>query len=281
MRGWWGRLGPRARLAILGPIALLFGIALATAPPQQGGNAKGRPPALTGAATDSPSPIIKPVVSATASPVLIVPSTTPEATAEATPGPTPEPTPTPVATPQEAFAPITLKGRGSKVPRFKIPEGVAAIAKITEHGTSNFVVQTVDATGDTPDLLVNEIGSYSGTVIFDVESGSHSVAFKVESNGTWTIVILPVTRARTWNTSVRLTGKGDDVVQLAVPIGGFATTSVVHSGRSNFVVYSYTDSNRDLLINEIGKYNGEIQLPDGTVLIVVEADGSWSFTPPA
>ncbi len=85
---------------------------------------------------------------------------TPEPTAEATE----EPTEPPLA---EAFKPFTLKGRGNKVAKFRIPEDAAAIATITNKGTSNFVVWTVAADGSTNDLLVNEIGSYKGTHLVD------------------------------------------------------------------------------------------------------------------
>jgi hypothetical protein len=187
---------------------------------------------------------------------------------------------TPEPTPAEAFAPIKLTGRGSRVPKFTIPEDTAAIAIITEKGTSNFVVWTLGADGSKQELLVNDIGSYKGTVLFDVEADTHSVAFKIESNGSWTITIAPISRARTWATSGALTGKGDDVVQLSPPVAGFATTTVSHRGSANFVVHSYSDSGVDLLVNEIGNYKAEIQLPDGTLLLQVEADGAWSFTAP-
>jgi hypothetical protein len=180
----------------------------------------------------------------------------------------------------EAFAPIKLTGSGSRVPKFSIPQDAAAIATITEKGTSNFAVWTLASDGSQLELLVNDIGSYKGTVIFDAETGTHSVAFKVESNGTWTIVVAPVTRARKWATSGALTGKGDDVVQLSPAVSGLITTTVSHRGSSNFAIHSYSDSGVDLLVNEIGKYKGEIQLPDGTYVVQVEADGAWSFTRP-
>jgi hypothetical protein len=33
-------------------------------------------------------------------------------------------------------------------------------------------------------------------------------------------------------------------------------------------------------VNEIGKYSGENQLPSGTILLVIEADGAWTVTAP-
>ncbi len=35
----------------------------------------------------------------------------------------------------------------------------------------------------------------------------------------------------------------------------------------------------DLLVNEIGNYSGPVPLPDGTLLLTVQADGRWTITP--
>jgi hypothetical protein len=261
MRGWWRRRSRRTKLIISGAAVILVLGAVAGSPPK---------PQTSG-------PTSTPQATATATSAALSPTPGPSATATeeaSVQEPTPEPTPA------EAFAPIKLIGRGSKVPKFTIPEGAAAIATISETGTSNFAVWTLAADGSQNELLVNELGSYKGTVLFDVDSGEHSVAFKIESNGSWTITIAPLTRARKWDTSQTLTGKGDDVVQLSEAVSGLATTTVTHRGRSNFAVHSYSDSGSDLLVNEIGNYKAEIQLPDGTLLLQIEADGTWSFTAP-
>ncbi|MCW2938759.1 MAG: hypothetical protein JWN00_1744 [Actinomycetia bacterium] len=40
----------------------------------------------------------------------------------------------------------------------------------------------------------------------------------------------------------------------------------------------YTEDGSQNLVNEIGHYAGEVQLPDGTFLITVHADGMWTLT---
>lgn len=221
------------------------------------------------------------VAQATSSPEGATPTTsveptfTPSATDTPSPVSTEEPTPEPTAGP--AFETIKLSGKGTKVPKFSIPEDAAAIATITNKGTSNFVVWTVGTDGSTQDLLVNTIGSYRGTVLFDTDT--HSVAFKVESNGSWTIAIEPVTSARSWDGSSSLAGKGDDVVLVQPAASGFVTVNITHKGSSNFVIWVYSLDGRDLLVNEIGNYSGENIIPDSTVLLQVQADGSWTVTP--
>jgi hypothetical protein len=58
-----------------------------------------------------------------------------------------------------------------------------------------------------------------------------------------------------------------------------ATATLQHTGTSNFVVYAYTSSGAELLVDEIGAYNGEVLLPAGTLLLEVTADGAWTVAP--
>ena len=184
-----------------------------------------------------------------------------------------------VPAPVDAFKAFTLKGRGSRVVKFTIPEDAIAIAQITEKGTSNFAVWTIAADGSSNQLLVNEIGSYKGTRLFDTGSDEHSVAFKIESNGSWTITVRPVTQAKAWDPSTVSKGTGSMVLRVAPASDGFVVIGVTHRGSSNFAVWSYTADSRDLLFNEIGRYSGESVLPDGTLLLEIEADGAWTVTP--
>lgn len=272
MKAWWSRLSRRSKIivSVVGVIVLLAAVGSASggrtgeagASPTPGTALASATPAVTATLTDSSEPTDQ-----------ATPEPTPEPTPEVTPEPTPEPTP------EAAFTTIKLSGRGSKVPQFTLPEE-PAIATITNKGSSNFAVWSLGADGTEQDLLVNEIGNYSGKVLFNLDS--HSAAFKVESNGSWTITISPVaSAARRWVTTEALTGKGDDVIFVLGDVTGLMTTNVTHTGSSNFAVYSEsTTSGKDLLINEIGNYKGEVPLPDGTVLIEVTADGSWSFSAP-
>ncbi len=200
--------------------------------------------------------------------------TPPAGAATATPGSvaatdTPGPTVT--------FKAIALSGKGSKVPKFTIPDGAAAIAVVSYKGSGNFAIESLAADGSDNDLLVNTIGGYTGTVLFDAQAGQHSVAFKVTATGSWTATIKPVTSARTWSGSGKLTGTGDDVVQIVPAASGLVTLAVSGTGTGNFAVVSFgLDGGENLLVNEIGHYSGEVQLPDQAALLQVTADGPWS-----
>jgi hypothetical protein len=52
---------------------------------------------------------------------------------------------------------------------------------------------------------------------------------------------------------------------------------LVHRGQSNFAINAYAaDGSSDLIVNEIGHYDGETTLADGTDLLEIDADGAWS-----
>lgn len=199
-------------------------------------------------------------------------------TAVATPRPAPVPTERPTPEPTlPTFDPIALLGKGSKVAKFLIPEGIPAIGVVAYAGSSNFAVWTVAADGSETSLLVNTIGKYKGTVLFDFD-GEHAVAFKIEASGSWTIAIKPVSSAPIWDPSVALKGTGDAVLLLRPAPSGLTTIDFAYKGDSNFAVWSYSPSGVDLLANEIGPWSGQSLLPDGTVLLAVTAEGSWTAT---
>jgi hypothetical protein len=234
-----------------------------------------RPEPGTAAASGAPTPSPAPSTAAPATddPVAgVTPGPTASVATEATPEPTPEP-------PAFAFEPFTLSGSGSEVAQFTIPEDAPAIATISNRGAGNFAVWTVGADGSQLELLVNEIGNFDGTKLFDAANGEHSVAFKIESDGAWTIDVKPITAARTWDGASQLAGKGADVILVVPPISGFVSALIIHDGDSNFAIWTYSDSGRDLLVNEIGAYRGEHLVSSGTALIAIEADDNWSITP--
>ena len=174
------------------------------------------------------------------------------------------------------FRAITLKGRGDAVPRFSIPEGSVAIAMITHQGSDgNFCVWTIDSHGNLTDLLANVIGSYQGTRLFD--KSDHSVAFKVEADGNWTIVVSPLEAAYRWDGTGTLKRRGSDVIVLPTPTGGLTSAKITHQGSENFTVFGYSGTGGDLLVNEIGRYRGEVLLAEGTSVLELEADGPWTI----
>jgi hypothetical protein len=208
---------------------------------------------------------------------LISPNPLP--TSEATVEPTSEPTPDPTArpTPKPTPVPPVLKtsGRGDRVVKMAAQDE-PTFARITGKGRSNFAVVSY-AGSEYGDLLVNEIGAYSGTVY--IAAGINRL--KVSASGSWTIEVRPISSAPHWTGLVPLTGTGDRVVLLTDGASGIAT--VKNKGRSNFAVIAYSTDGEylDLLVNEIGSYSGQVLLPDADPMVLTfhAAGGTWSMSP--
>ncbi|RBY79797.1 hypothetical protein DQ238_09120 [Geodermatophilus sp. TF02-6] len=150
------------------------------------------------------------------------------------------------------------------------------ILTITHSGGSNFAVWSVDARGQDIDLLVNEIGSYTGVHPLNFLEGEEAAALKIEADGRWSVTSAPLTSAPSWDGAAPYSTDGSAVVLVTGVAQGLTSVTLTHQGESNFAVWAYGDS-RDLLVNEIGSYTGETLLPPGTVVLEVQADGPWSI----
>ena len=198
---------------------------------------------------------------------------TPTASAVATPSavakPMPSVPPAPVIPPA-----VEYSGVGDSILNITKPGGadVAAIATITHQGGSNFAVWSLDAAMAHNDLLVNEIGNYTGTVLMDKSSRKKSISLEITADGPWTVKIGAVQSALHWDGSAPASGVGDNVLFYTGKAGAAAVT---HDGSSNFAVWAYA-TRGDLLINEIGPYTGTVRWMAGPALYEINADGRWT-----
>ena len=141
----------------------------------------------------------------------------------------------------------------------------SATAGITHHGSSTFAVETIES----EELLVDEIGTYAGRVLFDMEQGQDSTRLRITADGPWTVTLLPFESLRVFQDEI--SGQGDDLV---VYMGTDGVATLDHKGERTFAVQTYGGS-QELLVNEIGTYTGDQPLKSGTLLRIT-ADGSWS-----
>jgi hypothetical protein len=230
---------------------------------------------------------IPPQTTAPAAAASLQPTAIPTPLAAATPtlSVTPAPTDVPSAVPTPPFAPFRLAGTGSKVAEFTLPHYYAAIVTITNKGSSHFVVSTLDQGGTLLQPLVNVDGNFTGTVLlesggFDLAFEKYAAAFDIVSDGAWTMVVKPTTAARRWDPTTKLSGRGDDVVLVRPPSSGLTTLWITHDGRSSFYVTAHPMSTRyHRIVLAHGRYEAAVDLPDGTVILTVEADGAWTIGP--
>lgn len=174
--------------------------------------------------------------------------------------------------------PIVLDGRGDSVQKIDPALTIGDVLSIAYQGPSNFVVRTLDASGNPGTLLVNTIGNYTGTVLYD---GTGAAALlEIKATGTWHIEVKSLLLARRWDGKSPLDGTGDDVVAIPGGTSTLAVAAITNSGPSNFVIRTYNSNGQgSLLVNEIGAYNGTKALPKGTALIQVKSSGKWTLTP--
>lgn len=175
------------------------------------------------------------------------------------------------------FSPFTLTGFGNAVPSVAGAGGNPAIIHATYDSSSNFVIWSLDDNLDKVDLLVNEIGAYDGRRAFNhTPSDSGVTRLEITSSGAWQIDVIPFCAIRTMQGS-SIVGTGDDIV--STNRGGIAT--ITHNGSSNFIIWSHQGFGtlqRDLEVNVIGPFNGQVAINTDTIFLDIVADGAWTVT---
>ena len=143
-------------------------------------------------------------------------------------------------------------------------------------GSANFSLSVLDE-GNQPtgDLLVNTIGNYKGTTAYGFSAfGNPGVKIQVTADGAWSVQVAPVSSAPLLSLPAK--GAGDKVF---VYDGGAADWNVAHKGEANFVVVQRSSEIMpNLAVNEIGNYKGQVPMSAGPSVVIVTADGAWSFS---
>lgn len=186
-----------------------------------------------------------------------------------------EPEPAPEPDVVEPAPDVVYEGTGDSIVQIELPAGPDSIgiATITHSGSSNFAVWSLDANLNQGDLLVNEIGAYSGTVPFSLSASEQITALEINADGPWAVTVRDVLTVREVPQGDTTSGQGDDVL---LYFGEATIADMTHTGDSNFAVWSYGDRT-DLLVNEIGSYTGQVRWPAGSALIQVSANGAWTI----
>lgn len=141
-------------------------------------------------------------------------------------------------------------------------------------GNSNFAVELQDGQGNFIDLLVNEIGNYSGKSFVWIEEENDYYLNVKGNEGEWNIEITQFYPLDLQSLPGELVGTGDDVIFFEIDSGSYQI-SLGHEGEGNFAVLL---DGTDLLVNEIGSYTGSqrYSFNDSSVyLFEVKAQGDW------
>ncbi|MEV7617294.1 TerD family protein [Streptomyces sp. NPDC089799] len=143
-----------------------------------------------------------------------------------------------------------------------------------------FVVQTLDRRNEEDELLFNAVVPLrNGRAL--VVHGNDAVRLRIETDGAWTLRVLPVTAARPLTPDAPVSASGPDVLLHDGPIGDLR---IRHRGRN--AVFCVTtarpdrpdESDRDLLTSTAEPGDTTHPLPAGPLLVLVEAEAPWTAT---
>lgn len=210
----------------------------------------------------------------------VTPTRTATNTPTVTRTPTPRPTATKTRTPTPTAAPVTQSGSGDTIVDLKNigwKTGTQALIYITHQGArGNFIVENYDAGNNRIDLLVNEIGNYEGLLPFDWFEESARISIK--ARGDWTIELIPLSPTAGHSLTVPGKYESDLMADVVFLRGGAPDILTAVCPKSNFVIWDYKSDDRDLLINEIGPYEGMVIIPSSSFhILVIECGGPWSI----
>lgn len=264
-KGWrWLAVAGGTAMVICCPLMLCVSML------QAGGQAVGIlptiTPSLTRTPTLAPTQTLPPTATATTGPTSTPqPSSTPKPSI--TPAP-PTETPTPIP-------PTIFEGSGPTVTDyFKLPFSISR-ATFTHSGRRNFIVKAYNDAGE-EDLLVNEIGTYQGSVLLYSEA---PVFLEINGDGNWSARIEPIEGDPS---TFAIQGEGDYMSGMFNPPRvGKNPYTFTHDGTSNFIVTVHCASGSDLVQNEIGavKAQAVADMTKGPCFWEVKADGSWTIQP--
>ncbi len=182
-----------------------------------------------------------------------------------------------------SFETFTISGTGSTVIQdVNIPAEFVVYSAV-HNGTSNFIAHFYDC-NDKREPLVNEIGNYSCTQIFNAThiDDSSSGMVEVNADGDWSITFSPVKAVVSNETSTSFSGYGANITGAFLSTGNMVCT-VSHDGSSNFIVHAYElseNGDKQPVANEIGEYNGQSIIrtkKDTLYFFNVDADGNWTI----
>ena len=176
-----------------------------------------------------------------------------------------------------SYASEVYSGSGDQIVDLKLTKKTS-IVTFTHQGTSNFAVWAKDKNAENIDLLVNEVGNYSGTTLV-YPSGKSLKYLEITADGTWTADFKSLTSARKWSKKI-IEGTGDDVIQLSKSLASSTKLKINFSGNGNFAVWTFDKNGKrlDLKVNEVGNYVGTKFLGKSVKYIQINAaEGTWNI----
>lgn len=143
--------------------------------------------------------------------------------------------------------------------------------------TSNFIAYSRHGT-EQGSLLANEIGVTDQVVPLDfgARPAAGTTAFQVRSDTSWEITLIPLSATGTFGKG-RTIGESRSTVWHYVGAAGTARlTNNATTGNFIVVAYNADTGYSDLLVNEIGPFDGHVPIKARQYL-EIKSDGPWAI----
>ena len=169
--------------------------------------------------------------------------------------------------PQSAIA---LSGDGDAVVALATKISRPAVVHIVGNADAHFFgIRTVGTDSE----VVNTIELYDGTRPLDWD-GRESTGFDVRATGPWTITVLPVAEAPSFDTS--FAGQGDMVVRFT---GDGSVAEITGNDQGRYFSVRALGAHATVgLVNTTEAYSGASPIGRGPQTFAIEATGSWTLS---
>ncbi|MEV5158539.1 TerD family protein [Streptomyces sp. NPDC053728] len=181
------------------------------------------------------------------------------------------------------FPPVVRRGRGGDVITVDAPVGRGpVVVEARSEGDGYFALHTLDARNREDELLFNTtMPGFRGRALTH-HPGDRALRLRVEADDDWTVVVQPVSTARHLSDGIQGTGP-DVLVHRGAPADVDAAYFGDEDGDGCFALWCVEPALNsegdigDLLINETGALRHTVPLPDGPLVLRIEADGPWTL----
>jgi hypothetical protein len=167
-----------------------------------------------------------------------------------------------------SFKTFTRSGYGDRVITLPAGARVGTVTATSDDWNGNFIVWTLGADNAQRELLVNTIGSYSGTTAYGLQQRGDR-RLQIQASGAWTITVAPISAAP----ALPRSASGDGVYLYG---GKARDLHLTTYGSGNVVAWQYGTSGYDaLLINEVGAVDETEPLRAGPAVLTLQIGGPW------
>lgn len=180
---------------------------------------------------------------------------------------------TPESTVPPPPEPVSYSGSGDDVVDIDWDSRVGFLTFSCGGCTSNVIVRSDGAES----LLVNAVGAYEGTRWINITDGSVTHTVTVKADAAWEMTITGVDNLPVAKPGETTSGSGDSVLLLYSDSG---RADITNDGSGNFIARAanFDTGSIDLLVNEIGSYEGTVLVPSQGI-VQIRSTGDWTITP--